>query len=87
MTKSDLKDGMVVEIRNGNRYMVLKETFLRQFGYVYFSSFTDDLMSIFDHRDFDIVKVFNPPATKMFDTLLGIVTDLYYIWEIGRAHV
>ena len=43
MTKNDLKDGMVVEIRDMGKYLVLGESFLREGGYNLISSYKDDL--------------------------------------------
>lgn len=42
-TKSDLKDGMVVEQRDGNMYLVLAGKTVRKGGYNRIDGYTDDL--------------------------------------------
>lgn len=57
MTKQDLKDGMVVEIRNLGKYLVLGESFLSDEGYNLISFHKDDLKWHSGDR-FDIIKVY-----------------------------
>lgn len=62
MKKSDLKSGMVVETRNGNRYLLVEhrgKIFLLGYdGFNYMSSYEEDLTMI-SNPDYDIDKVWN----------------------------
>lgn len=80
MKKSDLKDGMVVELRNGNRYMFISEinNFISEtLGYDQYS-FNDDLTHCID-EECDIMKVFKPIKNGCFSDILKISNEL--IWE------
>ena len=60
-TKSDLKNGMIVELRNGNRYMVVGTDLLGLNGYMGLCSYNKDLLkydSTSTDPDWDIVKVY-----------------------------
>ena len=57
-TKADLKDGMVVEQRNGNRYLVLAGMAVRECGHNKISGYTNNLEWYGTNRDGDIVKVY-----------------------------
>ena len=58
MTKSDLKNRMVVEVRNGKRYLVVDYLLMCDSGFLLLSDYDEDLMHNGD-KDFDIVKVFD----------------------------
>lgn len=61
MKKSDLKNMMIVELRDGDRYVVVGDRLYYGNGYRPLSSFTDDLKHV--NRTFeseDIVKVYSP---------------------------
>lgn len=63
MKKSDLKNRMVVECRNGRRYMVIDDMLLSTTGYNYLSTYTSDLLMkttpLTEHlAGYDIVKVY-----------------------------
>lgn len=57
-TKADLKDGMVVEQRNGNRYLVLAGMAVRECGHNKISRYTNNLEWYGTNRGGDIVKVY-----------------------------
>ena len=57
-TKADLKDGMVVEQRNGNRYLVLAGMAVRECGHNKISVYTNNLKWHGNRRGRDIVKVY-----------------------------
>lgn len=70
MKKSDLKNRMVVEIRNGDKYLVVDDYLLAVNGdnFMMISSYTDDLMDKDKstdpmeeeiNREFDIMKVYD----------------------------
>lgn len=59
-TKKDLKNGMVVETRNGKRYIVIDNRLLGEDGTTYLNEYDDDLWHIsLTNNEFDIVKVFD----------------------------
>ena len=69
-TKNDLKSGMVVETREGNRYMVLEDRLIREGGFLYFSDYYVDL-SFQDNNVYDIMKVWKPTIRSIKGMLEG----------------
>lgn len=57
-TKADLKDGMVVEQRDGNRYLVLGERFVNKSGYNQIIGYENDLKWNSVYAGGDIVNVY-----------------------------
>lgn len=57
-TKADLKTGMVVETRNGNRYMVYGTHLVRNLNHVDLNNY-DQNMKCVSNNDFDIMKCFD----------------------------
>lgn len=60
-TKSDLKNGMIVEYRDGRRRMVLNGFMTGENGYMPLSDFREDLTIIESSKNLDIMKVFDVP--------------------------
>lgn len=81
-TKADLKDGMVVEQRNGNRYLVLAGVAVRECGHNEISRYTNNLKWCGTNRGGDIVKVY-----RIIHESLGTIEkafcdrNLELIWE------
>lgn len=93
MTKSDLKNGMVVRFREGNYYLYLQScenyyedcggiliNITRQ-GWIPISDYNDDLTIIEegDYRQLDIVAVYNPYAHQ----ISGFINDPDH-WNFGE---
>ena len=84
MTKADLKDGMVVKIRNGSAYLVWGSRLLRFRGHVDLNDYGNDLISNRD-RDYDIMKVYDALSSKVLT--LDFELEIIYgrlgqpIWE------
>lgn len=76
-TKSDLKDGMVVEYRDGDRRIVLNNKFVWRSGYLDFEDFNDDFVS--RGGSYKIVKVYISSATTLDDWCNDHFLEL--IWE------
>lgn len=80
-TKADLKDGMVVEQRDGNMYLVLAGKAVRKGGCNYIDGYTDDLKWE-GYTGGDIVKVY-----RITPESLGCIEDVFIknnlelIWE------
>ena len=61
MKKSDLKDMMIVELRNGERYVVVGDQLYYGSGYFPLDTFTDDLKHVSRaYESDDVVKVYAP---------------------------
>lgn len=61
-TKKDLKNGMVVETRDGCRYIVVGDRLLSEDGFLWFREYDDNLLDCITKREssiFDIMKVFD----------------------------
>lgn len=56
--KDKLQDGMVVEMKSGDRYLVVGNRFISKVGYIDISDFEDNLTMLDDH-DFDINKIYD----------------------------
>ena len=79
MTKKDLKERMVVETREGNRYLVCGNSMIRDKGYCNLYDYNENLLCE-EFPSLDIVKVYDVVTT------LSDITDpkLHLIWE--REH-
>ena len=78
MTKSDLKNGMVVELASGSRALVINGLLLFEDGYQGLSAYKDDLTTKIFNNEFQINKVFK---SKLYN-LCDVLTDgLSLIWE------
>lgn len=80
-TKADLRDGMVVEQRDGNMYLVLAEEVVRKCGYNEMNCYTDDLKCK-GYTEGDIVKVYRitPESLRHIEDVF-IKSNLELIWE------
>ena len=83
-TKADLRDGMVVEQRDGNMYLVLAGKTVRKGGYNRIDGYTDDLKreSRTGYTGGDIVKVYRitPESLGCIEDVF-IKSNLELIWE------
>lgn len=80
-TKADLEDGMVVEQRDGNMYLVLAGMVVRKRGYNRIGDYDDDLKCA-GYTGGDIVKVYRitPGSLKCIEDVF-IKNNLELIWE------
>lgn len=81
-TKADLKDGMVVEQRDGNRYLVLAGVAVRECGRNEISGYTNNLEWYGTYRGGDIVKVYRiiPESLGSIEEVF-VKSNLELIWE------
>ena len=90
MTKKDIKDGMYVETRNGNKYLVCGGNLIRKEGYCPLDVYTNDLLvegkepttlkkGASSESQLDIVKVYDENFVIDFD-------NLNLIWEREEDH-
>ncbi len=81
-TKADLKDGMVVEQRDGNRYLVLAWLAVRECGHNEISGYTNNLEWYGTYRGGDIVKVYRiiPESLGSIEEVF-VKSNLELIWE------
>ena len=82
MTKADLKNGMVVELRNGKRFLIVndlgigEDTYINLGGY---DGYDENLNDISDAKTFDITKIYKTKGfafKNLFDN-----ERLSLIWE------
>ena len=78
MKKSDLKNGMVVELASGSRALVINGLLLFEDGYQGLSGYKDDLTTKIFNNEFQINKVFKSKLYNLCDVLTD---DLTLIWE------
>lgn len=76
-TKADLKDGMVIEYRDGDRRIVLNNKFVWRSGYLDFENFNDDF--VLKGGSYEIVKIYVSSATNLDDWCNDRFLEL--IWE------
>ena len=78
MKKSDLKTGMVVELRNEDKYLVMNDSILNLDGWDKMSNYENDLTSrAFD--SLDILKVYETSGGSFKNMFL--ISNLTLIWE------
>ena len=63
--KSDLKNGMVVETRNGHLYFVFNERLIRKYVWDRLTNWNEDLSSKNNLIEYDIIRVFNVDFNKV----------------------
>ena len=78
-TKADLRDGMVVKHRNGDKRMVISEALIGEDGYADRNCFREDLTHRY-FKDLDIVGVY---AIQEYNNFADMLSDynLELIWE------
>lgn len=83
-TKADLKTGMIVEVRNGNKYMVYDNRLLRNQVHLMLNNYNDEL-NYFYGEDFDIVKCFKIDATYIgcIEDVFKNADDNHILWQRG----
>ena len=82
MKKDDLKDGMVVENRVGNRYLIFKKRLLREGSFVRTSSLDDNMNTIDKNIEYlDVMKVYKPHDYPSSMQNMLEVPESYLIWE------
>lgn len=77
ITKSDLKDRMVVETRGGEKYILIGDRFLSKTGFLWLDTFYDnnhvhhqgfnDDLTMSSGANWDIVKVYEKANSLNFD--------------------
>lgn len=78
-TKADLRDGMVVEYRNGDKRMVINEAMIGVEGYSNKHNFREDLTHKI-YEELDIVSVYEVEEYGKFANMLSD-NNLILIWE------
>ncbi len=86
-TKADLKDGMVIECRDKDRFLVFGHKLLNSNGFDFINDIADDLTDKkYKDKDFDIMKVYkvNIENVKKLSDILKH-ENLELIWERNEA--
>lgn len=84
MTKKDLKDWMIVELRNGTRYIYCSQNdgFFVTFNVrVNLSNFDDNLKWKYTDRNFDVMKIYKNKNTFYLSNDIFKDENLELIWE------
>ena len=86
MTKKDLKERMVVETREGNRYLVCGNSIIRDKGYCNLYDYSENLTTEFS--SLDIVKVYEEVGTleEITDPNLPLLWERNHTPEIGDIY-
>ena len=82
MTKSDLKNGMVVELRNGKRFLIVNDRGFGEDSSITlngFMGYDENLNDIMRYSEFDIIKIYKTEGNT-FKTLFNN-ERLSLIWE------
>ena len=82
MTKSDLKNGMVVEIRNGKKFLIVNDLGIGENSFILldgFSGYNENLNDVSGFSEFDITKIYKTVGNT-FKTLFDN-ERLTLIWE------
>ena len=74
----DLKNGMVVELADGSRALVINGLLLFEDGYQGLSGYKDDLTTKIFNNEFQINKVFK---SKLHNLCTVLTDDLTLIWK------
>lgn len=81
-TLSNLESGMVVECKNGKRYLVAGEYLCRNNGFNKLSDYNEYLISRYDSElGFDIVRVFKPRLRDAIDAIVSNNKLGELIWQ------
>lgn len=84
-TKADLKDGMVVEQNNEERYLVMGDKLLCLGGYNPLTQYNDDLTNILGKK-YHIEKVFKVKSKYVYGLReIFDIENLELIWERGET--
>ncbi len=78
-TKSDLENGMIIEWRNGSKFLVIGTQALHLGGHHSLDSYTEDLRDICCNKNYDIVKVYKTENDCI--TLKSLFDYLELVWE------
>lgn len=88
MKKSDLKNRMVVECRNGNKYMVIDDKLISTTGFMRLSDYKTDLsLKDISCNELDIMKVYKEIDIFDFDIAYNIIWERIEVKEVTMADV
>ena len=82
MKKSDLKNGMVVELRNGKRFLIVNDLGIGKDSCIYldgFMGYNENLNDVIGDSTFDIIKIYKTEG-RTFKNLFDN-ERLNLIWE------
>ena len=81
--KSNLKDGMVVETRDGHLFFILNDRLIGKDGcWCSLTDFNENLSSKYGLINYDIIRVFNVDINKVYRLNSLLIKDnLDLLWE------
>lgn len=81
MRLENIEDGMVIEVRKGTRYVKIRNRLIGMEGWLYLSSYKDDLTSGSGSDEFDIMKIYTMESFAFKPILEGSKHSRNLIWE------
>lgn len=87
-TKADLKNRMVVECRNGGRYMLVDDRLLSNDGYNFLYSYDEDLIiRNREVKEYDIMKVYAKINNLDLESANDILWERLEVKEITMSEI
>lgn len=87
-TKADLKNRMVVECRNGGRYMVVDDRLLSNDGFNFLYSYDEDLIiKNREVKEYDIMKVYAKITILDLESANDILWERLEVKEITMSEI
>lgn len=88
MTKADLKNRMVVECRNGEKYIVIGDKILSTKGHNWLLDYNEDLTSELGLPEYDIMKVYDKVFSLDFNKdMLELLWERKEVKEVTMSEV
>lgn len=81
LKKQDLKDNMIVRLRDGELFMVLKNKLIGKRGWDSLIYYNEDLTHSFDYEDLDISKIYNIKIGEVY-----VIKDIFDISNLELIH-
>ena len=85
MKKSDLKNGMIVDLRDGTRFICMDHKLIGMDTYDYMSEYNEDLTirweDDIDLKDLDIVKVYDSQCNTINEIFNTNIPTHFLLWE------
>ena len=75
MKESDLKTGRIVQLRNGDYYVVVNEIMYNKLGQDIVNNFYDTDLKHIHNRDLDIMKVYENPEIVLWERPTEILNE------------
>ena len=87
-TLSDLTDDMIVEMKNGGRYLVVSNgsVMINDYGWDKISNYSDDLTAVGEYEESNINKVWKITSIDGYSKLSHLLTDECIDYQIKMGY-